>query len=87
MEKDIEVGKLGAVKLSLGAGKAVLSIAVGDSAAQNAVVVSASASASIDAGALVDMLFAEIEAKSPAGAKPIEDLVKLAVKNAILSIQ
>lgn len=87
MEKGIALGSVGGVKLSLGGGKASVSVSASESILDGAVVVQASASGVISAGALVDMLFAEIEAKSPAGVVAIEETVKAIVKNAVLAIQ
>jgi hypothetical protein len=87
MEKDIALGSVGGLKLSFGGGKAMVSLSASESVLGGGVAVAGSASASVDASILVDMLFAAIEAKSPAGAVAIEEAVKLIVKNAVLAIQ
>lgn len=87
MEKDVQLGQAGAVKLSLEKGKAVIEIGVAAPAVLGgAVTAQASASASVDSLVLLDMLFAAIEAKSPAGAAAIEEGVKLILKQAVSSI-
>lgn len=82
MEKDVKVGDFGDFDLKLSGGKASLVL--------NAVVPGAAltvgASAVVDAAVLIDKLFAEIEAKSPAGIAPIEETVKMIVKNAVLAL-
>lgn len=87
MEKDIPIGSVGGVKLTLAGGKAVVEVSASEKALNDAVQVQANASASVDAAVLVDMLFAEIEAKSPPGSVAIEEAVKLIVKNAVLAIK
>lgn len=87
MEKDIGLGSVGGVKLSFSGGKATVSVSASESVLEGAVVVQASASGVVSAAALIDMLFAEIEAKSPVGVVAIEETVKAIVKNAVLAIQ
>lgn len=87
MEKDVALGKVGGLKLSLAAGKATLDLSAQESVLDGAVMAQASMSVVVGADMLVDMLFAEIEAKSPAGVKPIEETVKAIVKQAVVAIQ
>lgn len=86
MEKDISLGSVGGIKITLAGGKATLELSASEAILEGSVKVSGSASGSLDAGVLVDMLFAEIEAKSPAGIAPIEETVKAIVKSAVLAI-
>lgn len=78
MEKDIVLGKFGSFDLSFVGGKAQASL-VG--------VGGLTITASDDAGALLDFLFALIEAHSPAGAVPIEEVVKVSMKTAIAALK
>lgn len=88
MEKDIAIaGDLGALKLSLEGGKALVQIGVKEDVLEGAIKLQASASALVDASVLIDLLFAEIEKKSPAGAVAIEEAVKMILKNAVMAIQ
>lgn len=87
MEKDIPIGSAGGVKLSLAGGKAVVSIELKEAVLDGAISAQASASGVVDAGIFVDMLFAEIEAKSPAGVVVIEDTVKALIKSVVMAIQ
>lgn len=86
MEKDVKIGNVGDLDLSISGGKALVKVSVGAESAAAGLAVKAELSASLDAGALVDKLFAAIEAASPAGAVPIEEGVKAIVKAAVLAV-
>lgn len=87
MEKDIAIGSVGGLKISLGGGKAVVSIGVEKSILDGASVTKVEASEMVDASVLVDLLFKAIEANSPPGAVLIEESVKEIVKKAVAAIQ
>lgn len=83
MEKDVKVGSVGELQISFAGGKAKVEFEgqLGSAGPQ------VGANVSEDAGQLVDKLFAAIEKASPPGAQPIEEAVKVIVKNAVLAIQ
>lgn len=78
MEKDIALGAYLDLELAIHSGVASLGLKT-----TTAGPISANLAVSLDAEALVDKLFAAIEAALPAGAVPIEESVKLLVKNAV----
>lgn len=86
MEKDVALGHVGGLKLALSGGKATLEISAKEAVLEGAVTAQASASIVVGADVLLDMLWAEIEAKSPAGIKPIEETVKMIVKQAVMGL-
>lgn len=87
MEKDVALGSVGSLAISFGGGKATVSLGVSAPANSLGFSASANVSASEDAMALVDKLFAAIEAASPAGAVVIEESVKAVIKAAVAGIQ
>lgn len=87
MDQDVKLGEVGDIKIELAGGKAVISIEVKKGLLEGGIALQAGASAIIESSALVDLLFAAIEAKSPAGIVPIEETVKAIVKNAVMAIQ
>ncbi len=84
MEKNIELGTVGGVKIEFSGGKAKVSIEVSQELGSDSVKLQAVASVMIDAGLLVDMIFEAIPA--PAGTQAIEDTIQKIVKDAVLSI-
>lgn len=82
MEKDVALGSVGSLDLSISGGKASVVLA----AAVPQAALSANVSVVMDASALVDKLFAAIEAASPAGAVPIEEGVKNILKAAVAAL-
>lgn len=82
MDTELVQGPAGDIKLTISGGKIRLE------GAGNLSSVGGSAGAFIqeDGNVLLDKLFAEIEAKSPAGAVPIEETVKALLKSAVASI-
>lgn len=86
MEKDLALGTVGGLKLSLGGGKAVVELSAQESVLDGAIVAKASASVVVGADVLVELLFKEIEAKSPAGIVPIEETVKAIIKQAVMAL-
>lgn len=82
MEQDVKLGSVGDLDLKLSGGKASLML----SAALPAAAASASVGVVIDAGVLVDKLFAAVEAASPPGVAPIEESVKAVVKAAVMAL-
>lgn len=84
--KDIKLGSVGDLKIELTSGKAKLTITAGASALGGSAKVKADVSAEVDSSVLLDLLFAEIEAKSPAGVKALEELVKMGIKAAVAAI-
>lgn len=87
MEKDIGLGSIGGVKLVLAGGKATVSIGVNESVLAGGIVAQANVSATLDASCLADLLFEAIEKASPLSVQPIEESVKLIIKEAIAAIQ
>lgn len=87
MQEQIQLGDVGALKFSIEGGKAKIEIIAQEKVLNDAIVVQGGASAVVDAGVLVDLIFAEIEKKSPPGLIPIEETVKAIVKQAVLAIQ
>lgn len=87
MEKDIALGNVGKLSLTFSSGKASVGVTASESVGNGAASVNVGATAVVDAGELVDLVFAAIEKASPAGAQPIEEIVKTQVKNAVLAIQ
>lgn len=83
MEKELVQGSLGDIKVTLSGGKAKLEA---QGALPGGVGVTAGAFLECDASALLDKIFAEIEAKSPAGAVPLEEAVKLVIKQAVAAL-
>lgn len=82
MEKELVQGSKGDVKLTISAGK----IRIEASGKLESAGGSAGAFIEEDAGALLDKIFAAIEAKSPAGAVPIEEGVKTMLKEKLLAL-
>jgi len=83
MEKDVKLGTVGDVDLKLEKGIATISISAavpGDAGIEGGAFVKC------DAEKLLGKLFAEIEAKSPAGAVPIEETVKAIIIQAVKAI-
>ena len=78
MEKDVALGSVGELKVSLVAGKALLSVSAGGDVAD--------VSVSVDALKLLDLLAAEVASKLPASAAPIEASVWGVVKAAVAAI-
>lgn len=87
MEKDVELGKVGMLKLELNAGKAIVSVSVKESVLEGSVSGVADLSVTVSSSVLLDLLFAAIEEKSPSGAVAIEEGVKKMLKSAVEAIQ
>lgn len=79
MDENISLGSFGNVDISFVQGIAKVNLTV---ASSNIV----QASISCDAGALIDALFAAIEAKSSSGAVVVEKSVQAVIKQAVLAL-
>lgn len=86
MENDVKLGELGDLDLKLENGKASVTLKVSKEIPGAALKSKAEVSIEMDASALLDKLFAAIEAKSPAGAVVIEEGVKMILKAAVEKI-
>lgn len=82
MEDKVQLGTVGELDLQLTGGKASLTL----TAALPMASASATVSVVVDAGDLVDKLFAAIESKSPAGVVVLEEGVKAVIKAAVMAI-
>lgn len=87
MEKDIALGSVAEFKLNLEKGKVVISLGASKSVLDDVVSFESLNTAKMDGAAFLDLLFKEIEAKSPAGVVPIEETVKSLLKSAVMAIQ
>lgn len=86
MEKDIKLGTIGDLDISLSGGKASVTLKAESSVPGMALTAQASMVVTMDAAALADKLFAAIEKASPPGAVPIEEGVKMIVKEALAKL-
>lgn len=86
MEKAIKLGTVGSIDLKFAGGNASISIVANDSVLGGAVSLASTTTATISGAELIDLLFKEIESKSPAGAIPIEETVKDLIKSAVAAI-
>lgn len=86
MEKDIELGNVAELKLSITGGQAQVSIVVNKTWLNGDIAVASTNSATLGAAAFLDLIFSEIESKSSAGAQAIEENVKNILKNAVSAL-
>lgn len=86
MEDNIKLGSVGDLDLALSGGKATVKLSATAGVASVGLTAEASMSVTMDSAVLVDKLFAAMEKALPAGAIPIEEGIKLMVKEAISKI-
>lgn len=86
MDKDVKLGNLGDLDISIVDGKAILKLSASADIPEAALSAKAEVVVTMDGAALLDKMFAAIEKASPPGAVAIEEGVKAIVKAALSKV-